>query len=60
MKAIDLSKEQALGADPKTVQQTNVTGNLAWEGNANTTMVFMTEETKETGLEFSKRTVKVL
>ena len=39
MKAIDLSKQQALGVDPKAVQQINFTGNLAWEGNTNTTMV---------------------
>ena len=39
MKAIDLSKQQALGADPKAVQLINFTGNLAWEGNTNTTMV---------------------
>ena len=29
MKAIDLSKQQALGADPKAVQLINFTGNLA-------------------------------
>ena len=60
MKAVDLSKQQALGADPKAVQQINFTGNLAREGNANTTMVFMIEEAKETDLNFSQGTVKVL
>ena len=28
MRAIDLSKQQALDADPKTTQQINVIGNL--------------------------------
>ena len=28
MTAIDLSKQQALGANPKTIQQINFTGNL--------------------------------
>ena len=28
MIAIDLSKQQALDADPKTIQQINLTGNL--------------------------------
>ena len=60
MKAVDLSKQQALGADPKAVQQINFTGNLAREGNANTAMVFMIEEAKETDLDFSQGTVKVL
>ena len=31
--AIDLSKEQALDADPKTIQQVNFTENLEWDGN---------------------------
>ena len=60
MKAIDLSKQQALGADPKVVQQINCTWNLALQGNRNTKMVFMTEEAKETYLDFSQGTVKVL
>ena len=59
MKAIDLSKQQAHGADPKAIQQINFTGNLAWERNANATMVFIIEEAKETDLEFSKGTVKL-
>ena len=47
MVAIDLSKQQALDADPKVIQQINFTGNLAREGNANTTMSFIIEEAKE-------------
>ena len=54
--AIDLSKQQKLEADPKAIQQINFTGNL--ENNA--TMFFIVEEAKETVLDFSKGTVKVL
>ena len=41
-----LSKQQALDADQKAIQQINSTGNLDWAGN--TTMFFITEEAKET------------
>ena len=34
MKAIDLSKEQALNAVPKAIQQINFTGNLVGDGNS--------------------------
>ena len=54
--AIDLSKQQALGAGPKGIQQINFTGNL----NYNTTMFSIIEEEKETILDFSQGTVKVL
>ena len=60
MIAIYLSKQQALDADPKAMQQINFTGNLALEVNANTTMFFIIEEAKETILDFSQGTVKVL
>ena len=60
MIAIDLSKQQALGADPKTIQQINFTGNLAQEGTANTTKFFIIEEAKETILDFSQGIVIVL
>ena len=60
MIAIDLSKQQALDADPKTIQQINFTGNLAQEGNANTTKFFIIEEAKETILDFSQGIVIVL
>ena len=55
---IDLSKQQALDADPKAIQQINFTANLDREGNK--TMFFITEEAKETTLDFSQGTVKVL
>ena len=46
MIAIDLSKQQALDADLKAVQQVNFTGNLDQAGN--TTMFFIIEEEKGT------------
>ena len=55
--AIDLSKQQALDADPRAIQQINLTENLDREGN--TTMFFITEEAKETVLDFSQGTVRV-
>ena len=58
MTAIDLSKQQALDADPKAIQQINFTANLDRAGN--TTMFFIIEEAKETVLDFSQGTVKVL
>ena len=58
MIAIDLSKQQALDADPRAIQQINFTANL--DRNGNTTMFFIIEEAKETVLEFLKGNVKVL
>ena len=56
MKIIDLSKQQALDADSKAIQQTNFTRNLNRDENvnANTTIFFITEEAKETFLDFSQ------
>ena len=45
MIAIDLSKQQALDADPKVIQQINFTADLDKAGN--TTMFFIIEEAKE-------------
>ena len=56
--AIDLSKRQALNADPKAVQQINVTGNL--DQAANTPMLFIIEEVNKGILDFSQGTVIVL
>ena len=50
MIAIDLSKQQALDADPKAIQQINFTANLDRAGN--TAMLFIIEEAKETTLNF--------
>ena len=55
---VDLSKQQALDADPKAIQQINFTGNL--DRAVNTRVYFILEEAKETILDFSQGTVKVL
>ena len=55
---IDLSKQQAIDADPKAIQQISFTANLHWDGN--TTIFFITEEAEETILDFLQGTVKVL
>ena len=62
MIAIDLSKQQAIDADPKAIQQINFTGNLIGGGdvNDNTIIFFITEAVKETILDFSQGTDKVL
>ena len=58
MIAVDLSKQQALDADPKVIQQINFTANL--DRAASTRFYFILEEAKETILDFSQGTVKVL
>ena len=58
MIAIDLSKKQVLDPDPRAIQQILFTGNLDQAGN--TTMFFIIEEVKETILDFSKGTLRVL
>ena len=58
MIAVDLRKQQALAADPRAIQQINFTANLDRAGNAR--VYFILEEAKETILEFSQGTVKVL
>ena len=58
MIATDLSKQQALDADPRAIEQINFTANL--DRQENTTMVFIIKEAKETALDFSQGTVKVL
>ena len=58
MTAVDLSKQQVLDADPKAIQQTNFTANLARDGN--TRFYFILKEAKETVLDFSRGIVKVL
>ena len=58
MIVVDLSKQQALDADPKAIQQINFIGNLDRPGY--TRIYFILEEGKETVFEFSQRTVKVL
>ena len=58
MIVIALSKQQVLDADPRAIQQINFTANLDRDGN--TTMFFIIQEAKETVLDFSQETVKVL
>ena len=58
MIAVDLSKKQALDADPRAIQQINFTANIDRAGN--TRVYFILEEAKETILDFSQGTVKVL
>ena len=57
MIAGDLSKQQALDADPRAIQQINFTANL---DRTSTRVYFILEEAKETILDFSQGTVKVL
>ena len=56
--AVDLSKQQALDTDPRANQQINFTANL--DRATNTRIFFVLEEAKETRLDFSQGTVKVL
>ena len=56
--AVDLSKQQALDADPRAIQQINFTANLDRAGN--TRVYFILEEAKETILDFSQGKVEVL
>ena len=51
-------KQQALDADPRAIQQIYFTANLHRDGNM--TMFFIIEEAKETVLDFSQGTIKVL
>ena len=52
MIAIHLSKQQALDADPKAIQQINFTASL--DRANNTRFYFILEETKEAVFEFSQ------
>ena len=58
MNVVDLSKQEALDADPKAIQQINFTSNLDRAGN--TRIYFILQEVKETVLDFSQGTVKYL
>ena len=58
MIAVDLSKQRALDADDRANQQVNFTLNLDRSGS--TRIYFIFEEAKETILDFSQGTVKVL
>ena len=58
MIVIDLSKQQALDDDPRAIQQINFIANL--DRADNTKIYFIREKAKETILNFSQGTVKVL
>ena len=58
MIAVDLSKQQALDADPRAIQQINFTANLDRAGNAR--VYFILEEAKESILDFSQGKVTLL
>ena len=58
MVAIDLRKQQALNADPRVIQQINFSANLDRAGNTRIYLIY--EEAKETILDFSQGTVKLL
>ena len=58
MTTVDLSKQQALDADPRAIQQINFTANLDRE--VNTRVYFILEEAKGTIQDFQQGTVKVL
>ena len=55
---IELSKQQVLDADPRAIQQINFKANL--DRTVNSIMSFIIEEAKETTLDFSQITVKLL
>ena len=55
----DLSKQKALDADPKAIQQIIFTDKIkATEANIRTIIYYILEKSKETKLEFSKGTTK--
>ena len=58
MIAVDLSKQQVLDTDSKEIKQISSTGNIDLDGH--TTMFFIIEEAKETILDFSQGTLRVL
>ena len=58
MIAVDLSKQQALDADPKAIQQINFTANLERRGNKD--FISFMKKQKKLFLEFLQGTVKVL
>ena len=58
MISIDLSKQKALDADPKEIQQTNFTGNL--NRPAVTKLFFIIKEVKENILDSLQEAVRLL
>ena len=58
MIAVNLSKQQALDADSRAIQQINFTANLDRAGN--TRIYLILEEAKEAILNFAQGTLKIL
>ena len=59
--AADLSKQKALDADSRAIQQIIFTGKIkATEANTRVIIYYIFEQSKETMLQFSKGTTKVL
>ena len=58
--AVDLSKQKALDADPRAIQQIVFQGVVGGEDNTKIKLYTILEKSKETMLEFSKGTAKVL
>ena len=59
--AVDLSKQKSLDADSRAIQQIIFTGKIkATEANTRVIIYYILEQSKETMLEFSKGTTKVL
>ena len=59
--AVDLSKQKALEADSRAIKQIIFTGEIkATVANAKVIIFYVLEKSKETILDFSKGTTKVL
>ena len=58
--AVDLSKQKALDADPRAIQQIVFQGVVGGDNNTKTRLYTILEQSKETILEFAKGTAKVL
>ena len=57
--AVDLSKQKALDADPRAIQQIVFQGVVGGANNTKIRLYTILEKSKETILEFAKGTVKV-
>ena len=58
--AVDLSKQKALDADPRAIQQIVFQGGVGGARNTKITLYLILEKSKETVLEFYKGTAKAL
>ena len=58
--AVDLNKQKALDADPRAIQQIVFQGVVGGANNTKIRLYTILEQSKETMLEFSKGTAKVL